>query len=107
MSKMGRPALRVRVEPDNGTTLDVISCHLKSKLLTFPGGRFSPKDEDERARFAVYALNRRAAEAATIRAYATNLLAGHLMAWDWRAGRVTGRLVPHCRQTPPRPTYVQ
>ena len=48
MSGMGRPALRVRVEAD-ATTLDVISCHLKSKLLTFPGGRFSPKDEDERA----------------------------------------------------------
>ena len=75
MSEMGRPALRVRIEAD-ATTLDVISCHLKSKLLTFPGGRFSPKDEDERARFAVYALNRRAAEAATIRTYATNLLAG-------------------------------
>ncbi|MGH3915737.1 MAG: endonuclease/exonuclease/phosphatase family protein [Pseudonocardiaceae bacterium] len=75
MSQMGRPALRVRVELD-ATTLDVISCHLKSKLLTFPGGRFNPQDEDERARFAVYALNRRAAEAAAIRAYATNLLAG-------------------------------
>ncbi len=37
MSKMGRPALHVRVEAD-GHTLDVISCHLKSKLLTFPGG---------------------------------------------------------------------
>jgi endonuclease/exonuclease/phosphatase family metal-dependent hydrolase len=45
-------------------------------LRPIQGGRFSPKDEDERARFAVYALNRRAAEAATIRAYATNLLAG-------------------------------
>jgi endonuclease/exonuclease/phosphatase family metal-dependent hydrolase len=76
MSAMGRPGLRVRVEQDSGTTLDVISCHLKSKLLTFPGGRFSPKDEDERARFAVYALSRRAAEAAAIRAYATDLLAG-------------------------------
>ena len=62
MSEMGRPALRARVEA-GGMTLDVISCHLKSKLLTFPGGRFSPKDEHERARFAVYALNRRAAEA--------------------------------------------
>jgi len=75
MSKMGRPALRVRVET-NGHTLDVISCHLKSKLLSFPGGRFNPKDEDERTRFAVYALNRRSAEAAAVRAYATNLLAG-------------------------------
>jgi len=75
MSEMGRPALRARVEA-GGMTLDVISCHLKSKLLTFPGGRFSPKDEHERARFAVYALNRRAAEAATIRAYASALLGG-------------------------------
>lgn len=53
MSKMGRPALRVRVEQRDGTTLDVISCHLKSKLLAFPGGRFRPRDENERARFAV------------------------------------------------------
>ncbi len=75
MSKMGMLALRVRVEID-GIPLDVISCHLKSKLLSFPGGRFNPKDEDERARFAVYALNHRAAEAAAVRAYATNLLAG-------------------------------
>lgn len=76
MSAMGRPALRVRVELDSGTTVDVISCHLKSKLLSFPGGRFNPKDEGERVRFAVYALNRRAAEAAAVRAYATTLLAG-------------------------------
>jgi hypothetical protein len=59
-----------------GTAVDVISCHLKSKLLSFPGGRFNPKDEGERAQFAVYALNRRAAEAAAVRAYATRLLAG-------------------------------
>lgn len=75
MNEMGRPALRVRVEA-GGTSVDVVSCHLKSKLLSFPGGRFSPKDEDERVRFAVYALNRRAAEAAAVRAYATRLLAG-------------------------------
>jgi endonuclease/exonuclease/phosphatase family metal-dependent hydrolase len=76
MSEMGRPALHVRAESDAGTTLEVISCHLKSKLLTFPGGLFNPRDDDERTRFAVYALNRRAAEAATIRAFATRLLAG-------------------------------
>jgi endonuclease/exonuclease/phosphatase family metal-dependent hydrolase len=35
---------------------------------------FSPHDERERARFAVYALNRRAAEAATVRAAVTALL---------------------------------
>lgn len=75
MHKVGRPALRVRVAT-LGTTIDLVSCHLKSKLLTFPGGRFNPEDEDERARFAVYALHRRAAEAAAVRAYATALLAG-------------------------------
>ena len=49
-------------------------CHLKSKLLTFPDGRFSPRDEGERARYAVYALHRRAAEAAGVREHATALL---------------------------------
>lgn len=70
---LGRPALRVTVT-SRGTDLHVVSVHLKSKLLTFPGGRFSPTDEDERARYAVYALHRRAAEAAGVRAYATSLL---------------------------------
>jgi hypothetical protein len=31
------------------------------KLLPFPGGRFTPRNEDERARFAAYALFRRGA----------------------------------------------
>jgi predicted extracellular nuclease len=53
-----------------------VSVHLKSKLLTFPGGRFQPRDEHERARYAVYALERRAAEAAGVRAYVTDLLDG-------------------------------
>ncbi len=74
VTRMGRGALRIRVVKD-GLTVNLVTAHLKSKLLTFPGG-FSPKGEDERARFVVYALNRRAAEAATIRAYTTNLLAG-------------------------------
>ena len=51
---MGRPALHAVVDG-----MHVLTCHLKSKLLTFPGGRFSPRDEDERARFATYALFRR------------------------------------------------
>lgn len=75
IDQLGRPGLRVRVEID-GTGLDVVSVHLKSKLLSFPGGRFSPRDEDERARYAVYALHRRAAEAAGTRAYLTTLLDG-------------------------------
>jgi len=75
ISELGRPALRARVTAD--LSIDVISVHLKSKLLTFPDSRFSPRDEDERARYAVYALHRRAAEAAGIRSYVTGLLAGH------------------------------
>ena len=72
ITELGRPALRVRVQGD--VYIDVILVHLKSKLLSFPGGRFNPRDEDERARYAVYALHRRAAEAAGIRSYGTGLL---------------------------------
>lgn len=75
IDRMGRAALKVRVSAD-GLDITVVSCHLKSKLLTYPGGRFSPRDEDERARYAVYALARRAAEAATLRVFATALLEG-------------------------------
>ena len=74
MDALGRPALRARFRA-GGRTIDVVSVHLKSKLLSFPGGRFNPHDEDERARYAVYALHRRAAEAAGVRAYVTRLLA--------------------------------
>lgn len=74
LDRLGRPALRARVRVD-GLDVDVVSVHLKSKLLSFPGGRFSPRDEDERARYAVYALHRRAAEAAGVRVYATALMA--------------------------------
>jgi len=73
ISQLGRPGLRARVHT-GGRTIEVISVHLKSKLLTFPGGRFSPRNEDERTRYAVYALHRRAAEAAGIRSHVTGLL---------------------------------
>ncbi|OLT42359.1 endonuclease [Saccharomonospora sp. CUA-673] len=73
---MSRPALQASVDLDSGG-VTFLTCHLKSKLLTFPGGRFNPRDEDERARYAVYALNRRAAEAATVRTHATALLDGN------------------------------
>jgi predicted extracellular nuclease len=72
---MGRPALHVRVHLD-GVDIEIITAHFKSKLLTFPGGRFSPHDEAERGRFAAYALYRRSAEATTVRAAATELLTG-------------------------------
>jgi endonuclease/exonuclease/phosphatase family metal-dependent hydrolase len=81
---MGRGALHVRVRAF-GTPIDLVSCHLKSKLLEFPDGRFEPRDEGERARFGAYALFRRAAQAVTVRDRADTLLA--------RQGRTRGVIV--------------
>ncbi|GII83929.1 nuclease [Sphaerisporangium siamense] len=75
-SQTSRGMLAVQVEPTPGTTLSVAVCHLKSKLLSFPGGRFAARDEGERARFGAYALYRRAAEATTLRGLADALLDG-------------------------------
>lgn len=75
LGAMGRGALKVRIRI-HGRAVDLVTCHLKSKLLSFPGGRFQPRDEDERARFGGYALYRRAAESVTLRAYANELLGG-------------------------------
>ena len=72
---MGRPALHVHVRL--GVDIEIITTHFKSKLLTFPGVRFSPHDEAERGRFAAYALYDRSAEATTVRAAATALLTSH------------------------------
>lgn len=73
--RMGRGALHVRVLVGS-RRLDVVVCHLKSKLISYPGGRFQPKDEGERGRYAVYALGRRAAEAYSVRRLADLLLSG-------------------------------
>jgi len=75
LGEMGRGALVITVQSDGGQPIRLITTHLKSKLLTFPGGRFNPLDEDERARFAAYALYRRTAEAATVRVQITAALA--------------------------------
>jgi endonuclease/exonuclease/phosphatase family metal-dependent hydrolase len=72
---MGRGALQVRVLVGD-ERLDVVCCHLKSKLISYPGGRFQPKDEGERGRYSVYALGRRAAEAYAVRRLADLLVAG-------------------------------
>lgn len=74
--RMGRGGFRARVRTSAGTLIDVLTCHLKSKLLTFPGGRFNPRNESERARYGAYALFRRAGEATTMREWATTLLDG-------------------------------
>jgi predicted extracellular nuclease len=75
ISQMGRSALRVTVRANN-RDVHLVSAHLKSKLLTYPGGSFTPTDEDQRARFASYALFRRASEATTVRAHLDALLDG-------------------------------
>ncbi len=76
-----RGALAVTYTRGDGLTVHALTAHLKSKLLTFPGHdpqhpRFDTRDEGERARFGLYALNQRAAEAATVRAWATGQLQG-------------------------------
>lgn len=78
VNRMGRGALRIRVTKET-LTLDLICCHLKSKLLSFPrpwGTSFTPSDEDERARVAGIALMKRMAEAVTLRTRANALLEG-------------------------------
>jgi endonuclease/exonuclease/phosphatase family metal-dependent hydrolase len=75
LATTNRGVLRVRVT-SAGVPVDLVTCHLKSKLLTFPGDRFTPRDEGERARFGAYALYQRAAEAVTVRSVADGLLDG-------------------------------
>jgi endonuclease/exonuclease/phosphatase family metal-dependent hydrolase len=76
-----RGALAVTYTRGDGLTVHALTAHLKSKLLSFPGpdpahSRFDTHDEGERARVGLYALDQRAAEAATIRAWATDQLQG-------------------------------
>ena len=80
INRMSRGALRLRVTK-NGLTVDLITAHLKSKLLTFPrpGGRssFTPRDEEERAQVAGIALIQRTVEAVTLRIRASAFLVGN------------------------------
>jgi endonuclease/exonuclease/phosphatase family metal-dependent hydrolase len=71
---LGRGALQIEVEPAAGIRIRLITAHLKSKLITYPGGRFSPKDEDERARGTGLALLRRAAEATAVRVHLNSVM---------------------------------
>jgi endonuclease/exonuclease/phosphatase family metal-dependent hydrolase len=74
LAEMGRGALQVTVRA-GGRDVHLVATHLKSKLLTFPRG-FQPANEDQRARYAAYALCRRASEAATLRVHLDGLLDG-------------------------------
>jgi endonuclease/exonuclease/phosphatase family metal-dependent hydrolase len=72
--RMGRGVLKIEVEPVAGVRVRLVTAHLKSKLITYPGGRFAPKNEDERAIGAGLGLLRRAAEAVSMRAYLNDLM---------------------------------
>ncbi|KES04146.1 endonuclease [Streptomyces toyocaensis] len=72
----GRGFLAVEAAGPDGSPLRVAVCHLKSKLLSYPGHRFHPRDEGERARYGAYALYRRTAEATALRSLADDLLDG-------------------------------
>lgn len=78
VTRMGRGALRIRVQQSPKLTADVISIHLKSKLLSFsrPDGStsFQPKDETERVQVAGIAVHKRTAEAVTVRSHINTLL---------------------------------
>ena len=80
ITRMSRGALRIRVQYQ-GITIDIITAHLKSKLLTFPrigGSSFQPRNEDERAQMAGIALLKRSAEAVTLRDRINDFLEGNI-----------------------------
>lgn len=81
VTAMGRGALRIRVSPKPDFPIHLITTHLKSKLLTYPTPtgqpRFTPHDENERARIAGIALLRRTAEGVALRVKANELLEGN------------------------------
>jgi endonuclease/exonuclease/phosphatase family metal-dependent hydrolase len=81
VAESGRGLLAVEATTGSGP-LRVAVAHLKSKLLSYPRGRFQPRDEGERARYGAYALYRRTAEATALRALADDLLAGDGRARD-------------------------
>ena len=72
----GRGALQATVRLGEGHRVRVLTAHLKSKLLTFPGGRRFPEDEDERARGVGFALMRRTGEAVALRVHLNAAMAG-------------------------------
>jgi endonuclease/exonuclease/phosphatase family metal-dependent hydrolase len=74
LAKLGRGALRVHIGAA-GPGLRVLTTHLKSKLLTYPGHRRFPRSENERARGAGFATLRRTAEAVALRVHLNAVLA--------------------------------
>jgi endonuclease/exonuclease/phosphatase family metal-dependent hydrolase len=81
VTTLSRGALQIQVTPKSGKTIHLLNTHLKSKLLSFPSqigkSRFVPRDENERARVAGFALLKRTAEAIALRIQANQLLEGN------------------------------
>jgi predicted extracellular nuclease len=81
VKQLSRGALRILVEPTPNVAVHLIVSHLKSKLLSYSstsgGSRFNPKDENERAQVAGFALLKRTAEAVALRVAANELLEGN------------------------------
>lgn len=77
VTKLSRGALRIAVTLSSGLKVNLINNHWKSKLLTFPGGKFTTSDESERAQVAGFALLKRTAEAVAVRVRANELLVGN------------------------------
>jgi endonuclease/exonuclease/phosphatase family metal-dependent hydrolase len=77
VTRLSRGVLRITVTLPSGLKVNLMTMHWKSKLLTFPRGRFSTSDENERAKVAGIALLRRTAEAVAIRVKANELLVGN------------------------------
>jgi endonuclease/exonuclease/phosphatase family metal-dependent hydrolase len=73
-TRMGRGILKIEVEPVAGVPIRLVALHLKSKLITYPGGRFAPQNEDERTIGAGLGLLRRTAEAVSVRSYLNDLM---------------------------------
>lgn len=73
-TRMGRGILKIEVEPIAGVRIRLVTVHLKSKLISYPGCRFAPKNEDERAIGTGLGLLRRTAEAVSVRSYLNDLM---------------------------------
>ena len=76
LTRMGRGALQVTATV-GGIPITLINCHLKSKLLSFPNGRFAPRNEDERARYWRLRAEPAGGRSGTVRIHANSVLDGH------------------------------
>jgi endonuclease/exonuclease/phosphatase family metal-dependent hydrolase len=74
MNRMGRGALKVTVVLAPGLLVNMVTAHLKSKLVTYQGGRRWPLDEDERARGTGLALIKRTVESVALRVFLNRLM---------------------------------